>query len=238
MSDLRIGTLPFQSVLRPMAVGAATDLDAILQNLNLKQEVKDRARHQIHDIKNALADVEKDNNKIQHLLDKLKYGKRLTAAEMAYIRKHAPDKYEYVSRIMSKRDLFEQNMRIAPTKSDVQITAFIIAKQIEKHTILEEREVLARHLIDAKREYEQTDEYKAKPDGPLDVKKKTAANKLRKKQKDRSRTQFVIEAYSNNKNRSGVAHNRELSPSREKQASSNASLKHTTPNLSAPKQDP
>ncbi|MEK4424064.1 hypothetical protein [Solibacillus sp. FSL K6-1523] len=79
------------------------------------------------------------------------------------MRKNAPGMVDYIDRVMYEREVIELGMKIAPTKTDVQMVAYRASKQIEKHQNPEEREIRAKHLADAKHEYEQTDEYKEKP---------------------------------------------------------------------------
>ena len=72
---------------------------------------------------------------------------------MAYVRKHASGMVDYIDRITCEREVIELSMKMAPTKTDVQMVAFRAAKQIVKHPIPEEREIRAKHLADAKHEY-------------------------------------------------------------------------------------
>ena len=60
------------------------------------------------------------------------------------------------------------------------MVAFRAAKQIEKHQIPEEREILAKHLADAENEYEQTGEYKEKPNSPLDKQEKPVTVRIKR----------------------------------------------------------
>lgn len=85
---------------------------------------------------------------------------------------------------MREREVIELSMKMAPTKTDVQMVAFRAAKQIEKHQIPEEREIRAKHLVDAKHEYEQTEEYKEKPNSPLDKQEKPVKVRVKRSEKE------------------------------------------------------
>ena len=142
------------------------------QQVNEKQAVKDSIFQHISEIEAARNDTGEDDPKAQSLIEKFKGGKKLTADEMAYIRKHAPGMVEYIDRIMKEREVLELSMKMAPSKSDVQMVAFRAAQNIEKHYSGEEAEIRSKHLVDAKQQYEKTDEYKEKPNSPLDRQKK------------------------------------------------------------------
>ena len=73
------------------------------------------------------------------------------------------------------------------------MVAFRAAKKIEKHQIPEEREIRAKHLADAKHEYEQTDEYKEKPNSPLDKQEKPV--KVRYKRSEKETLELAKAAY-------------------------------------------
>lgn len=137
-----------------------------------KQTIRDTIQQQISDIHKAQTNMGEDDIKAQQLIDKFKSGSKLTPEEMAYIRENAPGMVDYVERITKEREVTELAMKMAPTKTDVQFVAYQAAKQIEKEPNTEERLVRAKHLADAKQKYEQTDEYKDKPNTPLDERKK------------------------------------------------------------------
>lgn len=166
MSNLKIGAVPFQHILPKQAKKNTTpdaEVNIMQQMKDSKQELKELAQRQIAEIQEARTDMGEDNPKAQRLIEKFKNGKKLTPEEMAYVRKNAPGIVDYIDRIMREREVIELGMKMAPTKTDVQMVAYRASKQIEQHQNPEEREIRAKHLADAKHEYEQTDEYKEKP---------------------------------------------------------------------------
>ena len=188
MSELKIGytTFPQPIVLKreknektPVAEG-----NALQQMATSKQALKETVQRQLSEMQEARTDMGEDDPKAQRYIEKFKSGKKLTPEEMTYVRKHAPGIVNYIDRIMREREMIEFSMKMAPTKTDVQMVAFRAAKQIEKHQIPEEREIRAKHLVDAKHEYEQTDEYKEKPNSPLDKQEKPVKVRVKRSEKE------------------------------------------------------
>src|SRR5699024_1110018 len=134
--------------------------------------IKETIQQYVADIEEAKTNMGEDNPKAQELISKFKSGSKLTSKEMAYIREHALGMVAYIDRIMKEREITELAMKMAPTKTDVQLVAFRASKQIEKHKEPEERIVRAKHLADAKYKYEETEDYKKKPNTPLEIRKK------------------------------------------------------------------
>lgn len=176
MSELKIGYTAFQQPIVPKRdkneKAPVAEGNALQQMADSKQALKETVQRQLSEMQEARTDMGEDDPKAQRYIEKFKNGKKLTPEEMAYVRKHAPGMVDYIDRIMREREMIEFSMKMAPTKTDVQMVAFRAAKQIEKHQIPEEREIRAKHLVDAKHEYEQTDEYKEKPNSPLDKQEK------------------------------------------------------------------
>ncbi|OCS87260.1 hypothetical protein [Caryophanon latum] len=183
---MKIGMTPFQPIVKPRAKSEpqpAAEAVVPQQLGDAKQALKESVQKQLAEIEAARTDIGEDDPKAQRLIEKFKNGKKLTPDEMAYVRRNAPGMVDYIDRIMRERDVIELSMKMAPSKADVQIVAFRAAKQIEKHEIPEEREIRMKHLADAKAEYEKTDEYKDKPNTPLD--REERPKKTRPKQKDK-----------------------------------------------------
>lgn len=149
-----------------------------------KQALKETVQRQLSEMQEARTDMGEDDPKAQRYIEKFKSGKKLTPEEMAYVRQNAPGMVDYIDRIMREREVIELSMKIAPTKTDVQMVAFRASKQIEKHQIPEEREIRAKHLVDAKHEYEQTEEYKEKPNSPLDKQEKPVKVRVKRSEKE------------------------------------------------------
>ena len=188
MSELKIGytTFPQPIVLKreknektPVAEG-----NALQQMATSKQALKETVQRQLSEMQEARTDMGEDDPKAQRYIEKFKSGKKLTPEEMAYVRQNAPGMVDYIDRIMREREMIEFSMKMAPTKTDVQMVAFRAAKQIEKHQIPEEREIRAKHLVDAKHEYEQTEEYKEKPNSPLDKQEKPVKVRVKRSEKE------------------------------------------------------
>lgn len=169
-----------------------------------KQTIRDTIQQQISDIHEAQTNMGEDDIKAQQLIDKFKSGSKLTPGEMAYIRENAPGMVDYVERITKEREVTELAMKMAPTKTDVQFVAYQAAKQIEKEPNTEERLVRAKHLADAKHQYEQTDEYKEKPNTPLDQRK----NPMYKKQT--IRTNETVHIALNAYHKTNLNHSKKL----------------------------
>lgn len=201
MSKLKIGAVSFQPIVAKQAKkekASDTELNVVQQMTDSKQALKEMAQRQIAEMEEARTDRGEDDPKAQRLIEKFKNGKKLTPEEMAYVRKNAPGMVDYMDRIMREREVIELGMKMAPTKTDVQMVAFRASKQIEKHPNPEEREIRAKHLADAKHEYEQTDEYKEKPNSPLDKEDKLVRIKHRKNPKQYA--QLAIQAYKHTEN--------------------------------------
>lgn len=184
MSELKIGYTAFQQPIVPKRdkneKAPVAEGNALQQMADSKQALKETVQRQLSEMQEARTDMGEDDPKAQRYIEKFKNGKKLTPEEMAYVRKHAPGMVDYIDRIMREREVIELSMKMAPTKTDVQMVAFRAAKQIEKHQIPEEREIRAKHLVDAKHEYEQTDEYKEKPNSPLDKQEKPATVRVKR----------------------------------------------------------
>ena len=195
MSKLKIGQTSFQPIVlkRSKSEKPVETQTTVAQPEDAKQALKVTVQQQIAEIEEARTDMGEDNPKAQRLIEKFKNGKKLTPEEMAYVRKNAPGMVDYIDRITREREVIELSMKMAPTKTDVQMVAFRAAKQIEKHQNPEEREIRAKHLADAKHEYEQTDEYKEKPNSPLEKQEKTV--KVSYKRNDKESFELAKVAY-------------------------------------------
>lgn len=182
VSKLKIGQFSFQ-VVTPQKLGKKEKLanTNVTVERDSKQALKETIKRQIEEITKPSTD--ENDPKVQSLMEKFKNGKKLTPAEMMYLRKKAPHMANYVERITREREAIELSMKAAPTKTDVQMVALHAAKQIEKYPNSEEREIRAKHLADAKHEYEKTDEYKEKPNSPIEMKEEPAKKRYKTKRK-------------------------------------------------------
>lgn len=166
---MKIGQSLFQfNVPKQDTKEPTTSMSFTEQFEKTQQALKEAGQKFVAELQEARTDMGEDDPKVQRLIEKFKNGKKLTPEEMTYIRKNAPGMVETIERIMREREMIELSMKIAPTKTDVQLAVFRASKQIEKHPDPEQREIRAKHLADAKHEYEQTEEYKEKPNSPLE----------------------------------------------------------------------
>ena len=124
---------------------------------------KEIVQQEISKIQESKTNTGQDNPKAKSILTKFHSGKKLTKEEMEYIRRHAPAMVEHVERVSQEREVVEQSMRMAPSKSDVQMVALSAANHIRKQAKGDDAITRANHLADAKHEYEKADEYKEKP---------------------------------------------------------------------------
>ena len=198
---MKIGLSPFQPIVPKQTKkekAADTEVNVAPQMTDSKQALKEMAQRQIAEMEEARTDMGEDDPKAQRLIEKFKNGKKLTPEEMTYVRKNAPGMVDTIDRIMREREVVELSMKMAPTKTDVQMVAFRASKQIEKHPNPEEREIRAKHLANAKHEYEQTDEYKEKPNSPLDKEERPV--RIKHKKNPKQYAQMAIQAYEQTKN--------------------------------------
>lgn len=109
------------------------------------------------------------DERVQTICAKFTTGKALTANEAMYLRLHAPDKMVEVEKTMRERRMMEMAMRMASTKSDVDMTVVRLSSAISKSSMSSaEKESMMNHLKDVQKQYEKTKEYEQKPNSPLD----------------------------------------------------------------------
>lgn len=157
-----------------------------------QQILKETIQRKLSEAEEARMNTGENDPKSQNLISKFKSGKKLTPKEMNYLQNNAPAMVGYIDRIQKEREVIEFGMKMAPTKADVQMVTYRAAKQIEKYQDPAEREIRARHLADAKHEYEQTEEYKEKPNSPLDKQEKQTYFKVKSQKPSYN---ITIEAY-------------------------------------------
>lgn len=161
ISQMPTNFQPVQQVNKEKIVEAATK-----QIDDAKKAYKEMVQQQMAEAQKTKEQGENDP-KAQQLMEKFKGGEKLSPEEMAYIRKTAPEMAKYIDNIMQEREAMELSMKLAPTKTDVQMVAMNAGKQMNQYES-EDREVRLRHLANAKFEYEKPDQYKEKPDHLLD----------------------------------------------------------------------
>lgn len=100
--------------------------------------------------------------KIESLRARLKAGKRLSPAEMDFLREYAPELYAKAVRVSMERDEYERALRRAKTQGDAERVQNLKMVQISerlKHMDPEEGEMLTNAVAEANREYRKSDEY-------------------------------------------------------------------------------
>lgn len=89
------------------------------------------------------------DKRVQAIYAKFTTGKALTASKIVYLCFHALDKMIEVEKTMRKRRMMEIMMRMARTKSDVDMTVMHLLLAISKSSLSSvEKEVLMNHLKD------------------------------------------------------------------------------------------
>ncbi len=65
------------------------------------------------------ADTEdKKRQKLRHIVNKLKHGKKLTAQEMEFLRMNYPDEYQHALRIQKMAEMLENQLKHAKSKQE------------------------------------------------------------------------------------------------------------------------
>lgn len=94
--------------------------------------------------------------RIQLLLIKFKCGKKLTAEEMCYIRKHAPELGKLIGRITCERERLEQALKVAPLLKEIDLTI----EEPDQNEVEEKHNNGSSYYMEiAIRAYEQTKKY-------------------------------------------------------------------------------
>jgi len=123
----------------------------------------------------TMEDLEKQNiqKQIGAIVSRLRSGKKLSHAEMGFLRKHAPEIYDEAVMVLRAREQMEQQMKQAKTKQQVQTIGMsmtmagisgIRSDSGKSSSTSEFYATLANHYTDAYKEYLGTDEYKKKKD--------------------------------------------------------------------------
>lgn len=134
----------------------------------VKQTAKEIVQRHLSEIQEAKMKTGEGDPKSERILTKFNSGKKLSSEELNYLIKNAPASVDRILRITAEREQTERMMHMAKSKTDVQLVVFQASKVIDKSPDPEEKLVRAKHLQDARVEYEKTDEYKEKPNTPLD----------------------------------------------------------------------
>lgn len=168
--EMKIGQISFHTTISKQSKKEKTKESTFEQKLlDARQALNKVIQEQLLEIQEAQTSMGENDPKAQQIIAKFKNGKKLSREEMTYLRIHAPGIVPFIERIAREREMIERSMKMARSKAEVQMVVYHAAKLIDKCTIPEEREIRAKQLADAKQEYEKTEEYKEKPNNPLDV---------------------------------------------------------------------
>ena len=100
---------------------------------------------------------EKKQQKLQHIVNKLKHGKKLTAQEMEFLRMNYPDEYQHALRIQKMAEMLENHLKHAKSKQEAD--GYIVAA-----------------FNEISKEFHHSSAYHRLPDTPEDVKKQRKHN--------------------------------------------------------------
>ena len=109
------------------------------------------------------------DERVQAIRAKLDSGKTLTPSELLYIRLNDPQQLSAIEQTMRERRMMEMMMRMARTKTDVDMAVVRTSSAISQSSMSrEQKDAMQKHLKDVQKNYEQSEEYAQKPDSPLD----------------------------------------------------------------------
>lgn len=143
----------------------------------VKQTTKEIVQRRLSEIQEAKMKTGEGDPKSERILSKFNSGKKLSSEELNYLIKNAPASVDRILRITAEREQTETMMRMSKSKTDVQLVVFQASKVIDKSPDPEEKLVRAKHLQDARLEYEKTEEYKEKPNTPMEREKQDRSKK-------------------------------------------------------------
>ena len=83
------------------------------------------------------ADTEdKKQQKLQHIVNKLKHGKKLTAQEMEFLRMNYPDEYQHALRIQKMAEMLENQLKHAKSKQEADGYIAAAVSGMESRTMI------------------------------------------------------------------------------------------------------
>jgi len=132
-----------------------------IQSLWYQQVKKASAKHQkASPLPSTGQDLE--SRAVEAIRTKLRAGKKLSPAELDFLREHAPELYSKAVRVAQERDTYEQSLRRSRTKEEVTVKQNRKMAQVAtyiKSCDPEEAEMLVNAIQDANRNYKRSDEY-------------------------------------------------------------------------------
>lgn len=103
-----------------------------------------------------------ESRTVEAIRTKLRTGKKLSPAELDFLREHAPDLYAKAVRVAQDRDAYEQSLRQSRTKEEVtqkQNRKMAQMASLLKNCDPEEAEMFVNAIQDVNRKYKHSDEY-------------------------------------------------------------------------------
>ena len=113
--------------------------------------------------------VDPEARTIEAIRTKLRTGKKLAAAELDFLREHAPELYKKAVRVAQERDAYEASLRASKSTAEVdakQNRMLTRVASIVKSLDPEEAEMLVNAVQDVNRSFRRSDEYKKLKDDP------------------------------------------------------------------------
>ena len=112
---------------------------------------------------------DKKQQKLQHIVNKLKHGKKLTAQEMEFLRMNYPDEYQHALRIQKMAEMLENQLKHAKSKQEAD--GYIAAALNGIPDDDPDKECLVAAFNEISKEFHHSSAYHRLPDTPEDVKK-------------------------------------------------------------------
>ena len=112
---------------------------------------------------------DKKQQKLQHIVNKLKHGKKLTAQEMEFLRMNYPDEYQHALRIQEMAEMLENQLKHAKSKQEAN--GYIAAAVSGISDDDPDKECLVAAFNEISKEFHHSSAYHRLPDTPEDVKK-------------------------------------------------------------------
>lgn len=118
---------------------------------------------------NDAAAEEKKQQKLQHIMNKLKHGKKLTAQEMEFLKMNYPDAYQRALRVQKMAEMLENQLKHAKSKQEAN--GYIAAAIGGVSDDDPDKEYLVAAYNEISKEFHHSSAYHRLPDTIEDTKK-------------------------------------------------------------------
>ena len=118
---------------------------------------------------NDAAAEEKKQQKLQHIMNKLKHGKKLTAQEMEFLKMNYPDAYQRALRVQKMAEMLENQLKHAKSKQEAN--GYIAAAIGGVSDDDPDKEYLVAAYNEISKEFHHSSAYHRLPDTIEDAKK-------------------------------------------------------------------